>query len=162
MAHTDAVKKALGIIAILPLLAACGGTSSDPGASTQGAAPVPITIMLHDAGSADALFNLGGGVCETSNVGEAMQVTGANPGATLKELRALLPKTQITVKDDAGKVVAVKTLPRVGGAFSKAGCTWPLTFKVAPSGFYDITVSHGDFSMAQESKLNGHVISFSF
>jgi hypothetical protein len=142
-------------------LAGCGNDGGDePEAesssseATEAPAAATVSVALHDHGTLDALFNADGGTCTSLNLGEAFSLGLDNPDMSAEELRGLMPKTTVTLKNADGSTIGHQELPQDGGTFKKGtGCDWILDFPdIEPSDFYEVVVEHGDFSTTEQSE----------
>lgn len=120
-------------------------TTADPETSN-------VVVTLQDRGQLDGLFNHDDQVCATVNAAEVVGLALDNPGMKTKDLRALWPKTTVTLADADGTTVAIEELGLAGGKFEEGtGCTWPVEFlDVEASDFYTVTFVHGDFTTSTE------------
>ncbi|GAA1138170.1 hypothetical protein [Nocardioides aquiterrae] len=115
----------------------CSGSDSAGDASSDEPKDVTVTVELHDAPPLDALFNLDNVRCTRTVLGQTVDL-------------------QVTLRDADGTIVGTSKPPENGGSFSKReGCSWPVSFSVPESEFYEATVTTDSGDRKGTGQLDG-------
>lgn len=158
---TKTMLAAAATAALVIGLAGCGGDEGDDPEAGESSSSTPeapetvtVSVGLHDHGTQEALFNADDRTCTSRNLAEAFDIAIENPDVKADELRELMPKTTVTLKDAAGTTIGLLELPEDGGTFKKStGCDWTVAFEdIEPSDFYEVVVEHGDFSTTEQGE----------
>jgi len=138
------LKTPVTVLAILAAMTACSGGSGSTSGTTTSPATFEVTGAMTVSPDYAQLWRDAGGAKDAASI-EGLECQGGSGYGDIAT------GSQVTVRDGAGKVVAVGQLAKgvarpVGkdGEFSAANCSFALTVNGVPKGsaFYSVEVAH--------------------